>query len=409
MHFFKNMLTLKFSIALLLFILDISIKNSNNENIKEQGNIKNRNNNEEDNEQEQNNNNNDNNEIIDNNNFMDNGNEFQFFDESRIIHNNSFDKNKIYKFNFKNNTKLKKIPVAFSVDHNYIYPLIVLLTSILYNSSPKTYYSFHILVPSNFTETDKKKLFSLIKLHPNCEFILHDMGEGYKYWDVYGNYTQTVYYRLALSDVIKDLDKIIYLDCDTTVHKDLTNLYNLKMGNYCYMGFPGHEIGYMEINGTRNFINSGVMLVNLKRLREINAPQLFENYYNEFGTKKVDEYLINVIFYDKIKFLPFIYGIPDFEEHHIIGSPTIFYESLNGSCPGTPEDMIKASENRVITHGAYKDIKWWSRDYDELSDIGKKWIFYASKTQLFDEICKKYVNFKKICYKIKLNKLKKNL
>ena len=197
------------------------------------------------------------------------------------------------------------------------------------------------------------------------------------------------------------MPKSIYLDCDTIVHKDLTDLYDLNIGNYCYMGFPGHEISKMEINGTRNFINSGVMLINLKKLREMNATQLFENYYNKFGTKKVDEYLINILFYNKIKFLPLIYGIPDFEPDKIIGSPSIFYKSLKGFCPGTEEDMINSSRNRIITHGAYKSIKWWSRDYKNLSDIGKSWIFYASKTHLFDKICEKY-KLKKICYKIKI-------
>ena len=33
-----------------------------------------------------------------------------------------------------------------------------------------------------------------------------------------------------------------------------------------------------EFNGTRNFISSGVLLINLKKLREVNAPILFENY-----------------------------------------------------------------------------------------------------------------------------------
>ena len=315
---------------------------------------------------------------------------------------NNFYKN--YNYTISNITikNKNKIPIAFSVDDNYIYPLIVLLTSILCNSSPKTFYSFHLLVPSNFTDDSKKKLFGLSKKYPKkCEYIFHDMKDKYEGWTVYGNYTQTVYYRLALSDVVKDLDKIIYLDCDTMVHKDLTQFYDINMGNYCYMGFPGHELGYIEINGTRNFINSGVMLINLKILREEDAPKLYENYYYEHGTQKVDEYLINVIFYERIKFLPFIYGIPDFEPHHIIGSPSIFWNSLNGFCNGTEKEMIAADVNRCITHGAYKDVKWWSREYYNLSSIGRKWLYYGYRSNVFDGICNKYKQFKQICVIIK--------
>ena len=151
------------------------------------------------------------------------------------------------------------------------------------------------------------------------------MKNRYLDWILYGNYKETVYFRLSLSDMISNLDKIIYLDCDRMLHKDLTEFYNIEIGEYCYRGFPGHELGYKELFGTRNFINSGVILINLKKLREMKAHKLFEKYYNEYGTEKVDEYLINILFYNKITFLPFIYGIPDFEEpHHIIGSPSIF-------------------------------------------------------------------------------------
>ena len=105
---------------------------------------------------------------------------------------------------------------------------------------------------------------------------------------------------MSLSDIVKNFDKIIYLDCDTIVHKDISDLYSLEINGKYYMGTPGLELGKIIINGTRNFINSGVLLINLKELRKIKAPELYESYYKQYGTKKEDEYLINVIFYNYI-------------------------------------------------------------------------------------------------------------
>ena len=164
------------------------------------------------------------------------------------------------------------------------------------------------------------------------------------------------------------------------------------------MGFPGHEISYLEIHGTRNFINTGVILINLKSLRKINAHLLFEKYYKIHGTKKVDEYLINIIFYNKISFLPLKFGIPDFEEGtKLIGSPSIFWHNLKGYSKSTEKEMNSSSINRVITHGAYTQNKWWNKNYESLTEIGKQWIFYASKSNIFKEICHKYIQFKNIC------------
>ena len=138
------------------------------------------------------------------------------------------------------------------------------------------------------------------------------MGNKYLKYESGVYNSPAVYYRLELSNVINNVDKIIYLDVDTMTHKDLTEFYNIDMGKYYYMGAPALDLTSFEFNGTRNFINSGVILINLKKLTEVNATFLFYDYYKKYGTKKFDEYLINGVFYDKISFLPLIYGIPDF-------------------------------------------------------------------------------------------------
>ena len=51
------------------------------------------------------------------------------------------------------------------------------------------------------------------------------------------------------------------------------------------MGFPAHEISYLVNNGTRNFINSGVILINFKLLRKIKAIKIYEEY-NKFMVQK---------------------------------------------------------------------------------------------------------------------------
>ena len=312
-----------------------------------------------------------------------------------------------YYINFSKNLNNKKniIPIAFSADNNYIYPLIVLLTSILFNSEKSTNYRFYIMIPYSFYSKNKRKILYLSRKYTNCKIKFYNLGKKYLNWSHKKHYSQTVYYRLLLPNLIKDLDKIIYLDCDTIVHKDLREFYNLKMKDKYYMGFPAHEISYLVINGTRNFINSGVILINLKQLRKINAPKMYEDYYKIHGTKKEDEYLINIIFYDKISFLPFKYGIPDFiKGHRVIGSPSLFWHKLKGYTNKSENEMISSAKDPTITHGSYTLTKWWNKKYNSLSEIGKNWLFYASKSNVFNEICDKYKQFKNICNKIKMSK-----
>ena len=90
------------------------------------------------------------------------------------------------------------------------------------------------------------------------------MGEKFSKFNKNYYKTAAVYYRLELSNLINNEDKIIYLDVDTVTHKDLTEFYNIDMGKNYYMGFPGHDLTFREFNGTRNFINTGTMLVIIK-------------------------------------------------------------------------------------------------------------------------------------------------
>ena len=177
-------------------------------------------------------------------------------------------------------------------------------------------------------------------------------------------------------------------------------MFNLEMKDYYYMGIPNLEIATMVINGTKNFIGAGVMLINLKELRKKKAPLLFENYYKNYGTKKVDEYLINVVFCKNIGFLPLKFGLPDFDNTNFTVEK--FYKIFNGNLNIKLRQFIKAFKNPSITHNNYTLKKWWANDYNSLTKIGKKWIFYASKSNIFFDVCKKYKQYKDICNLIKI-------
>lgn len=330
--------------------------------------------------------------------------------KSNIFFNNYFKKNRklifiiifFFVLIFEVDKKKNIIPIVFALNNEYTYPLIVTLTSILYNASNTTYYYFYIMIPGDFLRKNIKLILGLKKLYPNCKIKFINLKNKYSGWKIRKHYSISTYYRLSISSFINNFDKIIYLDCDTLIHKDLLDFYNLNMkGNY-YMGLAAQDIRRLVINGTRNFIGAGVLLINLIELKKINAPYLFEKYYKKYGTKKEDEYLINAVFYNKIGFLPFKFGIPDFDNKLL--TPIKFWYGYHGHSNGTLKELIEAAKDPTITHEAYTLKKWWERNYNKLTKIGKKWIYYAYKSNAFDDICKAYKQYINICNKIKLKK-----
>lgn len=82
------------------------------------------------------------------------------------------------------------------------------------------------------------------------------------------HYTPYIFIRL-LVDKIKEIpDKILYLDTDIVCYKDISNLYNMDMSNY-EIAMALDYLGRKWINP--HYLNSGVLLMNLKKMRENKA------------------------------------------------------------------------------------------------------------------------------------------
>ena len=82
------------------------------------------------------------------------------------------------------------------------------------------------------------------------------------------HYTPYIFLRL-LSDKLKELpDKVLYLDVDIVCYKDIAELYNIDMEKY-EIAAARDFIGRKWIN--KNYLNSGVVLINLKKVRETNS------------------------------------------------------------------------------------------------------------------------------------------
>lgn len=108
------------------------------------------------------------------------------------------------------------------------------------------------------------------KRNKDSKVIKVDVGDLYdKYLGSSPNktssYTPYAFLRL-LSDKISVLpDKILYLDTDVVAYHDISELYNKDISN-CEVAMVKDYYGKVFIN--RNYCNSGVVLMNLAKIRE---------------------------------------------------------------------------------------------------------------------------------------------
>ena len=114
----------------------------------------------------------------------------------------------------------------------------------------------------------------IYKYSSNLEMVFYDMGQIFMN-RIDPRISQAAYYRL-LTPIFIDLDKIIYLDGDTFVFKDLNEMYQLKFNDNYILGFldvASDGVDYLGIKSEK-YINSGVVLLNLEKIR--NDKKVYE-------------------------------------------------------------------------------------------------------------------------------------
>ncbi len=278
------------------------------------------------------------------------------------------------------------VPIAMAADDNYTYPTLVSITSLMENSKKDTHYDIYIMTPGEFTPENKQKLLDLQEKNDNrCKITLIDMKNRYKDANDMGHITTPTYYRLSLSSLLPDLNKIIWLDGDTLIFEDLTDMLNLNMDGLYYRGFLD-----ANVHGTRPFgveddhyICAGVMLINLEKLRQDNMEAKFETFIKENNEKLVqhDQTVINVLCHENIGILPAKYGIPSFIDK---GIACLHAHGFIAKNRYTDEEMAAAYEKPAILHCICKP---WGGDGALNQEL---WLSYAEKTGYIDEIKAKY-------------------
>lgn len=183
-------------------------------------------------------------------------------------------------------------------------------------------------------------------------------------------YPRLIYYRIFAASLLPDeLDRILYLDGDTIVINPLNELYQKNFdGNYLLActhvrkvlnKMNQYRLGMKEENA---YINSGVMLMNLKALREAQDGQEvleFVEARKRYLTLP-DQDIITALYGDKI-------GILDTMKYNLSDRMIAVY---NSDPLHEKVDLEWVRKNAVIIH-YYGKQKPWKKPY-----LGKLDVFY---------------------------------
>ena len=268
------------------------------------------------------------------------------------------------------NTTPDTIPIALSTDSKYVIQICVVMGSIMRNTSKLNYIDFYILISSNLDLKSRKDISSICEFYENCSVNFIEVGNDFDNVKLTLSHVNTAvtFYRLLIVDYICKYDKCIYLDPDILVSCDIKELFSFDIDEYYVAGVKGIDyvskkygvLEYMKQTGLpslNQYINSGVLLMNLKKMREDNFSEKVKKLlHKEFPT--MDQDILNLVCYDKIFFLPLKFNLMTKHSYYDLQD---FIEVFSY------DQIVEAWESPAIIHYADK-IKPWNDVYSSLAD-----------------------------------------
>lgn len=247
------------------------------------------------------------------------------------------------------------INILVTLDQNYIPYFNVMLTSLLF-SNPAERFSVYLLHDS-LREEDMERTRRILGDRGTLHLlrIEEDQLEGAPTTD---RYPKEIYYRIFAAKYLpEELDRILYLDPDIIVNKSLRELYDMPMGTAFFaaashIGNLLHFINEirLDIDEEMPYINSGVMLINLRQLRKEQSYQEVFDYIDSHKGKLIlpDQDIISGLYGDRI--------IPlDSYRYNMTERLFLFHKQI-----GDRMNLDYVRRNTAIIHYCGKNKPWKS-------------------------------------------------
>lgn len=237
----------------------------------------------------------------------------------------------------------KQIPVFFAIDNGYAPFLAVALNSLVEHSKEQNDYNITVL----YKDLKEENMLRLKKFErDNVKINFKNMKVNLDAFDnrkenrFRCDYIIAIYFRLFIASMFKDLDKAIYLDSDIVLNDDVAELYSIDIKDNllggCYdasistspilYGYTEQAVGVKK----HEYINSGILLMNLKEMRLKNFEGHFLSLLNKyrFDTVAPDQDYINAMCNGKIFYIDQKWNAMPNEDQEPLENPSLIHYNL---------------------------------------------------------------------------------
>lgn len=224
---------------------------------------------------------------------------------------------------------MNKINICMCCGNGYLKYITTSIISILENSKDNEIINMHFL-DGGIEQKNKEIIINIIKKYnANIKFYKPNIDKYTTWFNKIINSNDKKYftywapaalYKLSIPSIMPDIEKILYIDADTIVTKNLYELYNINIDNY-YMAAveaTGSELvdELKQKFHLDKYLNSGILLINNKKLIEDKLEEKFNNFFESNYNKIIclEQDILNVVCNGKVKYIDYKYNFTPYAE-----------------------------------------------------------------------------------------------
>lgn len=302
--------------------------------------------------------------------------------------------------------KSSSIPIVLAANDFYVPYMSVCIESILNTSTTSSNYEISVL-HTDITTANQELFKYQVSKFPNVRLDFINIGKFIESYQLKAkdHITTETFYRFIILELYKNYSKVIYLDCDLIVCRDIAELYNEDIGdnmigavydvdfagqmNSPWLRMREYEKKTLGLKNPFKYFQAGVLLFNVNEMRKyISMEQLLDMAATGIY-KYSDQDILNIVCEGKVKFLDMSWNVINDCDGRRIS------EVASRAPANLFEQYMQSRKQPYIIHyaGIQKPWKKASDDYGwQFWKIARLTPYYE---QILERLCAKDGNYKK--------------
>jgi len=227
---------------------------------------------------------------------------------------------------------------------------------------------------TNITEESKQKVYELQTEQVTIDFcnVTEELQKIANKLSIRDYYSLTTYYRIFIADMFPEYDKVLYLDSDTIVTRDVAELYHYHLGDN-YMGaVQDYLVRSVKIYGDyvekvlgisrAAYFNAGVALINSRMFRKEKIKNQFIDLLNTYTfVVAQDQDYLNILCQNHVLWIDSMWNVQMTEEkERAISDTGIIHYNL----------AVKPWQDENCRYGKqFWDVAAQTAYYDEIQEV----------------------------------------